>query len=233
MITVAPCIIELYRKNYDVKNIELVTNSSFFKDVKPYFNIDDTIKVIHHGHCSSSRKLELLIETAKYCNDNIHFYLMLVVSRGYKNYYKKLRKMANGIKNVHFVDPVPTNKIVEMVNKYDIGNIFVPGSNLNLFYGLGNKFFEYIQARLMIITGPSLEMTSYIDKYQIGKYTKTFNPKELAELLNGLTKEEINNYKKNCDKYAYELSFEKQDKDKLKIIIEKLTNQLDNYRKNL
>jgi len=217
-VTVSKGIGELYKKNFNIENIEIITNSSEYFDLNPTPVDKEHIKIIHHGDCSSSRKLELMIEAAKYFNDNIHLYLMLVVSRGYKHYYKKLRRMARKIKNVHFIEPVKSVDIVKSINKYDIGLVFVPPTNTNLYYGLGNKFFEFIQARLMVISGPSVEMVRYIEEYKIGLYSNTFDVRELANLINKLTVDEINFYKNQSNKFARELSYEEQNIKKLENI---------------
>ncbi|MEM4260577.1 MAG: glycosyltransferase [Candidatus Woesearchaeota archaeon] len=228
VITVAPGIVDLYKNNFGLKNVELITNSAEYFDLKPTLVDKNHIKLIHHGDCSSSRRLELMIEAAKDFNKNIHLYLMLVVSRGYKHYFIKLKKLAENIENIHFIDPVPSEQIVKSINNFDIGLVFVPPTNQNLYFGLGNKFFEFIQARLMTITGPSIEMMKYIDRYQIGKYTKTFEPSELAKLVNSLSAEEINNFKNRTNQVARELSYEVENKDKFQKIINNLLNNLEN-----
>jgi glycosyltransferase involved in cell wall biosynthesis len=225
MTTVAPGIVDLYRKNFNVEKIELITNSAEYVDLRPTLVEENSIKIIHHGDCSSSRKLELMIEAAKYFNKNINLYLMLVVSRVYSHYYKKLKKKAKGLNNVHFLEPVQSDSIVAEINKFDIGVVFVPPTNKNLYFGLGNKFFEFIQARLMVITGPSIEMMNYIDKYQLGKYTQTFNPVELAELINSLSVEEITDFKFRNHQLAKNLSYEVENKDKFAKIIKSLLNE--------
>lgn len=223
IITVSPGIVELYKKNFNVQNIDLITNATYFRHLKPTPIDENHIKIIHHGNCSSSRRLELMIEAAKYFNENFHLYLMLVVSRGYENYFRKLKRVAKNLKNVHFITPVSgALQIVDKINFFDISLIFVPNTNFNLNFGLGNKFFESIQARLMLITGPSIEMIKYIDEYQLGKYTKSFEPQELASLINNLSVEEIKNYKDNVDKNAMLLSDEVQNLPKFKEIVQKL-----------
>jgi len=224
VITVSQGILEEYKRNFNVKNIELITNAKNYKDIEPSKVNESHIKLIHHGDCSSSRKLELMIEAAKYFNRNLHLHLMLVVSRGYEFYFKKLKRMADKLENVHFIEPVPPDKIIDKINSFDIGLVFVPPTNINLKYGLGNKFFEYIQARLMLITGPSIEMVKYIDKYNLGKYTTSFEPKELAQLVNNLTANEIEEYKNNVNSCAFELSDEQENYSKLDTIFRKLLN---------
>ena len=71
-------------------------------------------------------------------------YLMLVASRTNKIYLNKLKKMSKKNQNIIFLKPISFNKLVPYSNQFDIGIQFHPPVNLNLKYGLGNKFFEFI-----------------------------------------------------------------------------------------
>jgi len=123
-----------------------------------------------------------------------------------REYFNKLKFMAAGIKNIKFIEPVRFEEIVKSCNPYDIGIFILPPVNLNYEYALPNKFFEFIQSRLAIVTGPSKEMSDYIDKYELGLHTKTFVPLEIAKEIKNLSDEQIIHYKKNSDKHAKELS---------------------------
>ena len=52
-------------------------------------------------------------------------------------------------------------------------------------------------------------MKKYVEKYKLGVVANDFNPESLADQLNGLTNEQILNFKKNSHKYSWELSAEK------------------------
>ena len=85
-------------------------------------------------------------------------------------------------------------------------------------FGLGNKFFEFIQSRLLVAIGPAPEMKKYVNKYNLGIVSDTFNPKDMAYSLNKLSAREIDSYKHSCHDYASHLSASKNDKSFIQII---------------
>ena len=205
IFTVGNEISKLYLKNFGIKS-EVITNAADFFDLTPSKIDSNKIKILHHGNASSSRKLELMIEMMKYVDSNFELYLMLVAKRTNKLYLNKLKKIAKKYKNIHFLKPVPYNQLIEYSNSFDIGLLFFPPSNLNLKYCLPNKFFEYIQSRLCIVSGPSIEIKNYIDKYDLGITSTSFNPKEIAKKINLLSEKDILIYKNNSDYNAKLLS---------------------------
>ena len=72
---------------------------------------------------------------------------------------------------------------------------------------MGNKFFEFIQSRLVVVIGPDIEMSKYVNKYNIGVISKDWTAKSLADSINSLSYEEIVFYKKQCHKHAKDLSY--------------------------
>ena len=85
-----------------------------------------------------------------------------------------------------------------------------------------NKFFEFIQARLMVAIGPSPEMARLVKQYDLGIIAKDFSPQEMAKSLNSLSKEQILQYKENVNKAAEILNAEKEGEKLLKILEEVL-----------
>jgi len=204
MTTVCQAIANEYSKNFNVSP-EVITNAVKYYELSPTPVNSNKIKIIHHGAAISSRKIEFMIEMMNHTDERFTLDLMLL--RDDNNYFKKLTDLAG--KNVSLKDPVPMNKIVETANNYDIGLYLLPPISFNHKYSLPNKLFEYIQARLAIAIGPSPEMSNYIKKYNLGIVSDNFEPKSLAKEINKLTKEKIEYYKNQSNKYAYELSQEK------------------------
>ena len=103
------------------------------------------------------------------------------------------------------------------LNQFDIGIYILPPKNFNLINALPNKFFEFVQARLAIITSPNKEMKFLIEKYNLGGISKDYSPRSMAiEILK--LKDIIFEKKMNVHKSALELSSEKSDKIVLKSI---------------
>lgn len=222
MLTVCEGIAEEYHKQFNIKPT-VITNAPPFQNLAPNIVNKKKIRIIHHGVAMPERNLELSIQLAKYLDSRFELTFMLV---GNNSYLQKLKQLSKEYPNVNFIDPVPMPQIAETINKYDIGLFLLPPSNFNYTMALPNKFFEFIQGRLMIAIGPSPEMAKYTTKYELGTVTKTFNPKEMAGELNNLTIKQIQQFKANADKYAYELSFEMNKKYMTNIIKQVLKENL-------
>jgi hypothetical protein len=212
--TVCDGIADEYFKNYGVKP-EVITNAKNYCNLKPVINSSGKIKMLHHGAAISSRKIELMIETMNYLDDKYELDLMLVPTQ--IKYYNKIKSLIYDKRNIRLIDSVPMNKIIVTINKYDIGLFLLPPVNFNYRLALPNKLFEFIQARLAIAIGPSPEMASIVRKFDLGMISDSFKPEDFAREIKKLTYEKILFYKNNCDKCAFELSYENIKMNTLKI----------------
>jgi hypothetical protein len=162
--------------------------------------------MIHHGAAVSSRRNEVMLEMMNYVDERFTLDLMMVV--GNVKYYDKITSLARKRKNVRIVPPVPMQEIIPATNRYDIGLFLVPPTTFNLQYTLPNKFFEFIQARLAVAIGPSVEMCKIVQKFNCGVVSKDFTPRSLANELNQLTPEKIMEFKQHSHVAARELNAE-------------------------
>ena len=170
---------------------------------------------------SPERGIEVMIETMDSVDSRFHLDLMLVPNHQHE-YFDKLQAMTQTRKNVRIIPPVPFEEIIPFTSQYDIGFYILKPANFNHLYALPNKFFEFIQARLMIAISPNPEMARLVRQYNLGIIAKDFSPQEMAKSLNALTKEQILQYKENANKTAKILNAEKEGEKLLNIIEEVL-----------
>lgn len=188
------------------KKFDIITNAPAFEKLPIIQRNDDTIKFIHHGGVSVERKTVELIQAFKKSGltSKIELHFMLVNLDS--DYGKQVLNEAKGIDNIFFHPPVPTREIARYINQFDVGIYFLPPLNFNQQYALPNKFFEFIQARLMLLVGPSIEMADVIKEYQLGIIGDGFEEKDIITCIEKINKEMIMSYKKNVDIHAYTLS---------------------------
>lgn len=203
ILTVSPGLVAGYSSRYHV-DCELMLSLPDYVDIRPRKVDSQKIKIIHHGTANPSRKLELMIETARHLEHNFELHLMLVPQ--YKKYYNKLRALALGLNNVKFIDPVPFKEIIPTLATYDIGFFLCPLTTFNLKHALPNKLFEYIQARLALVVGPSPDMASVVSSNKLGIISESYNPVHVAKMINRMTYEDINEFKSKSDSVALEYS---------------------------
>ncbi|MAM04501.1 MAG: hypothetical protein CMD06_00895 [Flavobacteriales bacterium] len=206
IITVSPGIVNAYKKEFK-KETFLITNAcKFYENLQPRKINTSKIKLIHHGIANSSRKLELLIEMMKYLDNKLYELTFMLTNTSMSKMYLEKLKFASRKLNIRFIPPVKREDLVDFTNNYDIGIHFIPPSNFNLKYGLGNKFFEFIQSRIAIAIGPDIEMSKYVKKYDLGIISSSWSPKSLADKISETSIDKLNYYKNQTHKYAQTLS---------------------------
>lgn len=214
MLTVCDGIAKEYHKHFAVDPI-VITNAPFYQDLAPG-EVATKIKIIHHGAAIPGRKLELMIELMDNLDDRFTLDLMLIDND--KKYFEFLKNKASKNDCIRFIEPVAMPQIAEVINNYDIGLFILDGVNFNWRFALPNKLFEFVQGRLMVFIGPSVEMAKYVEKYNLGIVALNFNLENMANVLNSLSFEEVYKFKQNSHKYAYELSAN-ENKEKLMALV--------------
>jgi len=205
---VSPGIQKLYKNNFGI-NSYLITNATSFQNLAPQSVKKNKINLVHHGIAAPARRIELMIQMMDKLRKEFVLHLYLMQTEDYKAYWVELNKLASKYPSrVFFHDTVATNFIPEEINKYDIGVFLLPPTNINYKFALPNKFFEFVQARLAIAIGPSVDMKVFVDRYQLGVVTKDFSIESFSRALNSLSIEEIMKFKMNANVAAPELCAE-------------------------
>lgn len=175
------------------------------------------IRMVYHGAASRNRKLENLIHIFNRLDERFDFDMILV---GNSKYQQELKKMSLGNNRIRFPAPVPFEKIIPTLKEYDIGFFYYEPTGFNIANCLPNKFFEYIQARLMLAIGPSPDMAELVRKYGCGVVAEEFTIESMTKKLLALTVQDINEAKKKSDRAARELCFERENKKIVRIMSE-------------
>jgi len=219
-VTVCQGIADEYGKNYS-KKFQVITNAHEYVDILPSPVQQEKIRMIYHGLAHPARQLEGLIEMMDHLGDRFQLDLMLTTLFDSGSYVNQLRKLCGNRSDVRIIEPVHPDEIVPFCNQYDIGIFVWPDTNINFKYIFPNKFFEFVQSRLMIATGPSVEVRKVVDQYELGVVSPDFDPRSMANMLQNLTSEQISKYKQQTHAHALELSSEIQ-MQKLAMIIENI-----------
>lgn len=214
VITVSPGLASAYKKTFGIDS-HLIRSTPSGLDCLPRPLTPGRIRVVHHGMANKNRCLENMIDVFKFLDERFELDFYLV---GKADYLNKLKKQAAENPRIRFQDPVPFLEIGNMLTQYDIGLFFAEPQTLNLWHCLPNKLFEFIQARLMVAIGPSPDMADLVNHFECGLVSESFDPKEMADRLNALTKEDIMRFKHQSHKAALELCWEEEKKKYLAIL---------------
>lgn len=205
--TVSRGIVDEYRREFGIES-ELVINASPYRaDIEPR-PAHEPLRLVHSGGPSPARRLETMVQAVRDTKANVtlDFYLLEDDSA----YMHGVRELAEGVDRITFHDPVPYAELIPTLARYDLGISLLAPINFNHVWALPNKFFDYIQARLAVVIGPSPEMQSIVEKYGVGAVAADFTPEALATLFESLETADVTRWKQNAAEHARELSSETQ-----------------------
>ncbi len=195
MTTVAFGIAERYKREFGLKPTVVMNAPHYvelpFRPVNP-----DRIRIVHQATAMRDRYLEQMIETVALTDRRFTLEFMLVEKDA--GYIAEIRQRAaaRAADRISFRPPVAPSEIAATINAYDIGLHLLPPVNYNSANALPNKFFEFIMAGLALAIGPSPEMMRIVREHGLGVVAINFEPAEMAQRLNALQPEQIDDMKR-------------------------------------
>lgn len=210
--TVGGEIAKLYKRHYGV-HADLVRNAPRYVDLEPSpMATDGSIRLVHSGGAVFGRNIETMITAVTKANSNLTLDLYLVPANDGGAYLNKLKELAEGNSRIRFHSPVSPAELPATLNAYDVGIYWIPPYNTNARLALPNKFFDFVQARLAVAIGPTVEMANTVNDYGIGLVTSDFDESTIIAGLNSLTTDDVQRWKQQTAQAARELSFDNEAK---------------------
>ncbi|MCL2122626.1 MAG: hypothetical protein FWH34_00905 [Desulfovibrionaceae bacterium] len=198
MVTVSEGLAHLFAGDYGIAP-HVVYSGPEFQQLDIVVPQPGRIRLVHHGRANPDRKLEGMIEMMQWLDERFSLDLYLAYPG---EYGERLRRMAEKTPRARLLPPVPMTEIVRVINTYDVGLYILSPTSKNNAFALPNKFFEFIQARLVIAIGPTPDMARLVQQHDLGIVADDFTPKNLAARLNTLTVEDILRFKRNAAEAA-------------------------------
>lgn len=207
--TVAPGIAQEYEREFGF-SADVVPNAARHRaDLAPTAP-GTPLRLVHIGIAGRDRKLEVMIDAVAQVEAQVpgSVTLDIIVAPGQADYIEELVRRAADLAPaaVRVLPPVPFDQMVTTLAAYDVGVFVCPPTTFNLEHALPNKFFEYIQARLAVVVGPSPEMAPLVEKYGVGIVADGFDAAATARAIAALSADDVARYKAASDKHAAELS---------------------------
>jgi hypothetical protein len=205
--TVCDTIADLYRRDFGV-DCEVVRNARPYVDLEPSPpDPDGVIRLAHSGGAVPGRNIETLID-ATLGVPGTTLDLVLVPANDGGRYLRRLRERAASSDRVRFHDAVRPEELPRTLNPYDVGVYCLPPANINMEYALPNKLFDFVQARLGIVVGPSPEMGSFVRDHDLGAVSGGFDVESFRSTLAALTPDTVAAAKASAHAQARALSSE-------------------------
>lgn len=141
-------------------------------------------------------------------DDRVTLDLFLVPGGDGGAYQRSLEQRAAGCDRIRFRAPVAPAALPATLNGYDVGVFVIPPTHTNARLTLPNKFFDFVQARLGIVVGPTIEMQRLVEKHGLGVVADGFAVDDVVRALGSLTPDAVRTFKAASAAAARELSFE-------------------------
>lgn len=173
----------------------------------PVTEVGEPIRLVHAGGATPGR-LESLLAAMERVTSGATLDLYLVDSGS--GYAGQVRQRYAEHPRIHVHDAVPTDQLVPTLNRYDVGVHILPPVSFNHTYAMPNKLFDYIQARLGVLVGPSPEMAEVVRSHRLGWVSEDFSPESVARTIDHLDAEQVRAAKAGSDRAAQVLCAEEQ-----------------------
>lgn len=205
-MTVSPGLVSEYAREFGVSTL-LVRNTPRREKLLAAPVTAGRIRLVHHGIAKRDRQIELLLAAVERLDSRFELHLFL---KGDDVYVEELKRRSVLDPRVHFHAAIPNSEVCTTIQQFDLGLIVYQPLTLNLKFCLPNKFFEYVQARLGVVVGPSPDMARLVHDGGFGVVASGFTPQALAATLNRLTASDIERMKRQADAAAEELCWENE-----------------------
>lgn len=217
VITVNNSIKNVYEKKYKVpvtviRNVpyKLKGNNQGKEVILPP---DKNILVMQGMGLNENRGAEEAVLMMQFLPDDFNLYFI-----GSGTILKKLKTMVADLNlqsKILFIDALPYRDMMEYTRQCFLGLIFekIDVTDEHLF-ALPNRFFDYIQAGIPVLSSEAIEIKSIITKYNIGGFVDNFDPSEMAKRILEISEDEktYDLWKHNTIAASEELNWENEEK---------------------
>jgi glycosyltransferase involved in cell wall biosynthesis len=220
-ITVGNGLKNYFEKKYKLDDICIIRNTPKLAnnitpiDLHKLLNIkSNSFVVLYQGNLNIGRGLHHLIQAMKNTHDNI---VLLILGDGFiKNDLINLTEKLNLQSKVFFHSKVPSDTLLNYTAAANCGINLLEPVNLSKSLAAPNKLFEYIHAKIPVISSYSYENNIILEEFQIGLQTN-IDSKEIAQTINKISEEDHKTYIENCIKAQKKYNWQEQEKKLIKI----------------
>jgi len=220
VFVVSDAICQWYREKYSLGQVYVVRNIPYSnKDdrdkpsdiLKREYQIqNDELLFIYQGLINEARCIEILLDAFSRVDRKKH-----IVFMGYGSLEETVKEYEKKFSNIHFHPSVKSDVLLSYTKSADIGFHLLENSCLNHKLGVGNKIYEYILSGLPFIESDFTEGAKIVDKYDCG-WSVLNDAEAILELVENISKEEVEEKKRNALNCRDNFSWQKEEQKLLK-----------------
>ncbi|HEX3861631.1 MAG TPA: hypothetical protein VHY35_08050 [Stellaceae bacterium] len=188
----------------------VIRNMPAFEEAAFRPTAPDRIRVLYHGIVAPNRGLEAAIDSVAAWRPEFDLTIRGPGDAAFLDALRERIKERGLSGRAQLVPPVPMTALVREATEFDIGFFALPGHSPHNQFALPNKFFEYAMAGLALCTTELPEMARLIRQYDLGVTFPGIDPATIAEQINALQPEQIDQYKRNALAAARELCWDRE-----------------------
>jgi glycosyltransferase involved in cell wall biosynthesis len=175
--------------------------------------------IVYQGALNLGRGIEKVIKSMPFLENT----LFMVIGRG--DIQEELDTLVISMKlenRVIFTGSIPFEQLHAYTQMAHLGISLEENMGKNYYYALPNKIFDYIQARIPILSSAFPEMEKIINGKNLGMTTSEEDPEKLAKTINTmLTDSSLREmWQENLAKASKELCWENEEKKMLSFYYE-------------
>lgn len=191
MSTVSRGLIAEYRRKFGLES-ELVMNAAPFQDREPT-PTQSPMRIVHSGAALRNRSIHTMVEAMDGLEGQATLDLFLTPND--LSYLDELKTLVESRSNVTLNEPVPYAELADTLAGFDVGVHILPPIGFNNRNALPNKLFDFVQARLAVVVGPTPEMAEFVRRYKCGAVAPGFEAQDLTAVLKRLDPSEADSLK--------------------------------------
>jgi glycosyltransferase involved in cell wall biosynthesis len=228
IIVVSESIADNYQETYNLNIrptvlLNIPPSNKYNKSdyLRTHFSIPpNKLIFIYQGVLSYKRGIKEMLDTFSKTSLNV-----VLVFLGYGECENEIKSYALKHKSILFHKAVPYSNLLELTSSADYGMSFLLTENfcLSYYFAMPNKFFEYMQANLPIISSFGPDMSKLVNKFNLGIVCK--NNKNLELSIKNIISKDYNIFQKNINTFNTKYNWENE-----ALKLERLYNTVLNYK---
>ena len=205
-LSVSEGLCERYRYDYGIE-CEVFYSLPPYYPLSPHFTPKTNIKILYHGFISPDRSsFELLDLGRKLLELGNTYKLFVMALSNQKGFLESFCDQAQEIPTLEVLPPIKMQDIIPFSASFDIGLIPFKPTTFNLSHCMPNKFFEYLQARLCIVSTPLEDISKFLKQYSFGVCSNGSEVDCIFQTLSNLSPSLIDTFKMHAHQNALQWS---------------------------